>query len=182
MAIKINPLPSQEYLNECFLYDPDTGVLAWRERPAHHFERSKTHRMWNTAHAGKRASCLGKDGYYVVKVQRRPMKVHRVVWTMINGSIPDEMQIDHINMIRTDNRWSNLRLLTPALNKQNRSVQRNNALGIKGVWQTSHGGYSASLSEHGRQIYLGYFKTAEEAAEAYRKAAIEARGESARLE
>jgi len=34
-------LPEQEYLNECFRYDSESGDLFWKKRPQHHFVNSK---------------------------------------------------------------------------------------------------------------------------------------------
>lgn len=39
-------------------------------------------------------------------------KVHRLVWTAFNGVIPDGMQVNHINEDKSDNRLSNLNLMT----------------------------------------------------------------------
>lgn len=42
--------------------------------------------------------------------------VHRIVYTAFNGQIPEGMQINHINECKTDNRLSNLNLMTPKEN------------------------------------------------------------------
>ena len=38
--------------------------------------------------------------------------VHRLVWEAFNGKIPEGMQVNHINEVKTDNRLSNLNLMT----------------------------------------------------------------------
>jgi len=41
---------------------------------------------------------------------------HRIVWIYFNGIIPKGLQINHKNGIKTDNRPSNLELVTPSQN------------------------------------------------------------------
>lgn len=60
------------------------------------------------------------------------MQVHRVGWAMHYGKWPKD-QIDHINMIRDDNRIENLREATASENKFNQMPQSNNSHGSKGV-------------------------------------------------
>lgn len=53
--------------------------------------------------------------------------LHRLIWLYVTGSFPPEgMEIDHINRIRNDNRWCNLRLVNSTENKLNseRSIRR----------------------------------------------------------
>lgn len=42
--------------------------------------------------------------------------VHRIIWETFNGKIPDNMEVDHINAVKSDNRLENLQLLTPIEN------------------------------------------------------------------
>lgn len=60
------------------------------------------------------------NGYIVHTIgycgRRVQVKEHRIVWMSVNGRIPDGYVIDHINSIKTDNRISNLQLLTNAEN------------------------------------------------------------------
>ena len=55
-------------------------------------------------------------GYYQVELCKNSIakfyKVHRLVWEAFNGSIPENMQVNHLNEIKTDNRLENLNLMT----------------------------------------------------------------------
>lgn len=57
-----------------------------------------------------------KDGYQHVHLKHfgrdKLWPVHRLVWITFNGVIPEGMQINHINEVKTDNRLSNLNLMT----------------------------------------------------------------------
>ena len=55
-------------------------------------------------------------GYYQVGLWKQSIVkrylVHRLVWEAFNGQIPENMQVNHINEIKSDNRLSNLNLMT----------------------------------------------------------------------
>jgi len=69
---------------------------------------------------------------------------HRIIWVMHNGSIDENMHIDHINRNPRDNRISNLRLVPDVLNHRNKSKSRANTSGTTGVgWIVKDGLTSA---------------------------------------
>lgn len=60
------------------------------------------------------------NGYYRVQLYKNSIGkfylVHRLVWEAFNGQIPKNMQVNHINEIKSDNRLENLNLMTPKEN------------------------------------------------------------------
>lgn len=47
---------------------------------------------------------------------KQQWKVHRLIWTIMNGEIPEGMQINHLDENKTNNSISNLALVTPKEN------------------------------------------------------------------
>ena len=63
------------------------------------------------------------DGYRVAswndtEGHRRWQKVHRIVWELHHGPIPPNLEIDHINGVKDDNRIENLRAVSHQRNIQ----------------------------------------------------------------
>lgn len=95
--------------------------------------------------------------------------MHHLVLAPVEG-----LQIDHIDGKGTNNRRSNLRYVTASQNQANRGPQKNNTSGYKGViFMPLVGNYQARITVKGKRIYLGVFKTAQQAALAYNKASLE---------
>ena len=57
--------------------------------------------------------------------------VHRIIWETFNSKITNNLEIDHINRDKTDNRLINLRLVTRSDNLYNRAVHFNSIFGSK---------------------------------------------------
>jgi hypothetical protein len=118
----------------------------------------------NLAHLnGKVAGCMHKSGYRQIKFGQIMYPAHRIMWIYHNGSIDENMQIDHINGIKTDNRIENLRLVTAQQNCFNRSK-----LIAKGYcWNKATQKWQASITVGGKNKYLGLFTNEEDARKAY---------------
>lgn len=86
--------------------------------------------------------------------------------------------IDHRNRNRADNRKANLRLANHQQNGINRGCNKNNRLGVKGVFQIRNRFY-ARIMKDGKTISLGGYATLEEACEARIRAEKELFGEFA---
>ena len=119
--------------------------------------------------------------YYVTYAFKRAFKVHRVVWAIEHGSWPDG-DIDHIDGNGLNNRLENLRVTTKAGNAHNRRSTGSTGNKAKGVRKRSdRDSYRADIYVGNRAIFLGCFKTHDEAAHEYNKAAIRYHGEFACL-
>lgn len=159
--------PSQEYLKECFSYDEKTGDLTWKPRPLHHFSCEGYRFSHEIRFSGHLIRSKDSSGYYTVMVKRRQYKAHRIIWTMLNGQIPEGMQIDHINGDRTINTPENLRAVPCALNSRNKKMRKDNKTGVNGVcWDEFHKKYDASLTFNGKQLRIGRYSTVQQAKEA----------------
>lgn len=121
-----------------------------------------------------------KLGYAARKTRGRKVTMHRVILgRMLGRDLQPGEEVDHINGVKNDNRRANLRLATRSQNMRNvRGLMSNNTSGYRGVsWHKRTKKWSAQIGFDGRAKFLGYFTTAEAAAEAYRIAAIELYGE-----
>jgi hypothetical protein len=165
------PRLTQERLRELLRYDRDTGEFRWRQRASY------------VVQVGDIAGSLNKTtGYRLIHIDGRNYKAHQLAWLYMTGAWCRPM-IDHRDMNRANNRWSNLRRATPSTNAANRGRPRTNASGFKGVhFRRATGKWRAQISKDGRARYLGQFSTPQAAHAAYVAAARDLFGEFARVE
>lgn len=174
--MKTNPLPPREFLNEMFLYCPVSGILYWKIRPVHHFEDSIVAKRWNTRFSGKVAgnekfSKKNGKSYVCVGFLGKLWFIHRVIFKIIYNFEPE--QIDHINGNGLDNRMCNLRASDQNDNGKNKHRLSNNTSGICGVgFHRLSNRWRARITVDGKAIFIGAFKTFDEAVVARREAEI----------
>jgi hypothetical protein len=163
----MKPLVTHERLKELLSYDPETGIFTWKTTRG---------RMM----AGDEAGSLFNKGYVFISVDEKRYMRSRLAWFYIHGVWPKEF-IDHKNGNRADDRLSNLREATCAENNRNSQRHKKNSTGFRGVtWRPKDHSWEAAIRNGGGKIYLGRFKTGEEAHKAYCDAAKKLHGEFAR--
>lgn len=106
--------------------------------------------------------------YVLAKVDGRTIKLHRLLLGVLDN---DNIEVDHINRDRTDNRMCNLRLATRSINMHNTGINKNNTSGYKGVYPHANGkSWCAQINVRGKRKYLGYYQTMQEAIQARQRA------------
>lgn len=146
--MKRKPLPDIEEINRRFEYNKLTGELVWKSGPC----------------KGRIAGTVSNHGYRIIWVLGERFVAHRVIWLLVTGEDPVDLEIDHINCDKLDNRFSNLRLATHSDNGQNTKKRRNNTSGVKGVsYHRATRRWRAYTSVNSREVHLGYFDCIQDA-------------------
>lgn len=110
--------------------------------------------------------------------RRTTILMHREIL----GEVPENMDVDHINGNKSDNRKSNLRVVTRKQNMHNAPKKANNTTGYKGVhFDSRRGKYRARFKLDGKDCWLGYFENPHDAARMYNFWSKDLFGEYARL-
>lgn len=153
---------SRDRLMEIVNYDPETGLCKWKER------------IGNRYKPGDSAGTEDSKGYIRVCIGGVRYGVHTLGWLFVKN---EWAMIDHEDDKPWHNWITNLRKATYSQNNHKKFIY--NPLGYKGVQQSPNGRFRASIRINGIITSLGTYSTAEEAGEAYKKAALEYYGEFA---
>lgn len=144
-------LPPHAFVARDLRYDPETGQFFWRQ-------------------AGRNRNMHAPVGYMSRSRGRRYISLYgnlyaasRVAYLLMVGEDPGPgMDMDHVNGDCSDDRWSNLRLLTHSKNLMNRRVYGTSS-GWKGVYKRGEK-YVATVHIGKVQNYLGRYDDPREAA------------------
>lgn len=137
---------SQSRLKELLEYNPDTGEFVWL--------CNKGSRAVKGCIAGNKNKITG---YVVISIDGHRYLAHRLAFVYMLGVEP-EVHTDHINGIRCDNRWCNLREVTAKQNHRNRRRHKSNTSGITGVrWHKSSNKWLSEIRYNYRSLHLGLF-------------------------
>lgn len=144
---------TQARLKELLDYDPETGIFAWKIKPARRIM------------VGEIAGHF-REGRWFIKINKQNHRASRLAWLYMTGEWPCG-EVDHMDTVSSNNAWLNLRDVPRQINQQNtRKAMNTNVCGFLGVSQKPWG-YMARIYVNGKQHYLGMFKSAEIAHAAY---------------
>lgn len=136
-----------DHLRHLLHYDPLTGAWTWMNP----LPRSKMRR-------GDIAGRLTDQGRRQIRIASGFYYGSRLAWLYMTGEWPKD-QIDHINRLKGDDRWENLREATQSQNSYNRAWAETNG-DLRGIY--CHGNkFSVIIGGH----YYGLSATIEEAVE-----------------
>lgn len=126
-----------EQVRAFFDYNPDSGALTWKERPASSFRTPAACKAWNKCKPGKQAGTrrTTKSGvtYLHVTLFGQSESAHVLAWMHFHGSRP-ACQIDHQDGCGTNNAILNLRDVSGPENNMNMKKYRTNKSGVAGVY------------------------------------------------
>lgn len=138
----------QEGFNKLFFIDNNNN-LVWKVNRG------------GGARAGD-VSCKSTDtaGYPLVTVDGVHLCAHRVIWIMRHGDIPDGMEVNHIDLCKSNNEDTNMELVTHAENVRRRGIHKNNVSGYGGVhYRKDRGKYRVcTRNEKGERVNLGCYE------------------------
>jgi hypothetical protein len=149
-------------------YNPNTGEFFWKV-------------PYGSADAGDLAGSIYKAGYRYIQIDGLDYRAARLAWFFVTGEDPIDF-IDHIDGNRDNNSFQNLRKATNSQNQANRGLPKNNTSGFKGVsWQAARGKWYARIMIDNKLKSLGRHTNLDDAVRAYKKAALEAWGDYAKV-
>lgn len=109
---------------------------------------------------------------------KKKVLMHR----QIMGVTDEKILVDHKDNNPLNNQSENLRLCSKKENQKNVRVHKDNVSGFIGVsWRPSRNKYRARIFDNGKEVSLGHFENAFDAAVAYNAAAVRVHGEFANL-
>lgn len=139
---------------EYFYYDETSpSCLRW-----------KVNRGTKIKQGDPQGSYSSGNRYYQVGLFKKYYKVHRIIWQLLEGEIPEDREIDHKDTNTLNNKRENLRLATQGQNRANRKM--NSATGYRGVYVVGPS-YKQQIRVEGQTLYLGVYGTPEDQARQY---------------
>ena len=145
---------TQDYVKRLLNYNKDTGDFSFvsprgGKKP------------------GDKAGTI-KDGYVVISLDNKKQRAHRLAYLYETGQLPQGV-VDHIDHVKTNNSWTNLRDVSHSVNMKNLAMSKRNTSGMTGVRKSGEK-WRSSIYVNGRNIDLGLYPKLEDAMSARMKA------------
>lgn len=162
---QLDPAAVLDYVNEWYRFDDVSGHFVWAKY-------KKCIRG-----VGQRAGSnyTSNEGYLysIIRVLRKPLREHNVVWLLHFGAWP-EQELDHIDGNGLNNRVTNLRDVPHVQNNKNMRLNSRNKVGVSGVrWNKGKQKWQARIHHNYQDHWLGLFDVLEDAIAARKAAEIE---------
>jgi hypothetical protein len=130
---------TQKRLKEVVTYDPETGKFCWKQ-----------------TRSGRRSGIFGSidaNGYGRVCIDGKRYLLHRLAFLYMTGKFP-ENHVDHVDRVKLNNAWVNLRNAVPVENNRNVGMRVVNTSGATGVWwEKDRCKFRVGIKAGGRTIY-----------------------------
>lgn len=147
------PIQIIETFKKMFSYNPETGIIT----------NTITKRVYNSIHT---KGYINDITYQLDNIEYN-IKYHRLCWLLYyNVFVEDDLQIDHINNIKTDNRIINLRKCENNLNIKKKLPYKNCTSEYKGVskvkdynqYGKEYNYYISKITINKKSFNIGRFK------------------------
>ena len=144
----------QKRLKELLDYNSETGIFTWK---VNHGIKIK---------AGSTAGTCSPNCHITIGIDNKLYFAHRLAFLYMEGYFPENM-VDHINRVKDDNRWENLRHASKQCNARNCAIRNTNKSGVTGVyWNKQNKKWISQITINKEGIYLGCFDGLRDAAQA----------------
>ena len=145
-----------EYLRRNFYYDETSPTLL-----RHKIDKASGRKHSNIlVRKGDVAGTIS-GSTRSIGVKRLVYPIHRIIWMLHHGEIPESYVIDHIDGNIDNNLISNLRIATYKTNSRNRGKPSNNTSGVVGVSMSNYRGlpnrWCASYTNLDGKLIQKYF-------------------------
>jgi len=138
---------TQDVLKELLEYDPLTGVFTRKVVTS------------NSVRIGDVAGNAHIGGYWEISILNKKYLAHRLAFLYMTGAFPDKF-VDHINMVRSDNRWCNLRKASNGENMCNSFSTKKTASSVRNVYPNGKD-FMVKIQKDNKEMYLGSYQDLE---------------------
>ena len=137
----------------------DTMIKCFRDGRIHKLCKV-TNQYCKKGEWNERTNKPNTEGYIQIYIGGKSYPSHRLIMLAFVGE--SDKEVDHINRVKTDNRFENLRYVTPSENNWNRECVEN----AKGYYPFRNK-WITKISINGKAKHLGVFEKEEDARQAY---------------